>query len=80
MDGTMTGETIDVCPNCDSAAVRVHANGKFKDPTDTGPKYGCITCGSRFEEPNRRGRKHNGHGLSGLARRLHDADVDEVGP
>lgn len=73
-------DTVAACPECDAASVSINAPGGYAD-VPTGKRYRCATCSARFDEYVERERKGVGGGtVSGLAKRLSDADPDEVGP
>lgn len=73
----MTRE-ITACPDCDSPSVTLRAGTDFGGRPYHGPgQYRCEDCGARFDEPITR-EARTGHGLGGLAQRLHDADADDV--
>ena len=69
----MSAETA-ACPHCDRAPVDV-ITGSLSTSPDAA--YRCHSCGRHFDEPVRRPRR-SGKSLTGLAKRLYEADVDEV--
>lgn len=71
--------TVKACPNCDGARLQTIVGGQPKDPVGTDPDatHWCPDCGDTVvaveRESYRRGTpKH------GLAKRLFDADADEL--
>lgn len=69
--------TIEVCPHCDSSSIRwKNARSQFSFGDDK--PYTCIDCGATFEGPSERERRGDG-ARQGLAKRLMDANPDDVG-
>jgi len=72
------GETVTACPECDNARIRrrnpSHASSR---PSQT-HKWACMECGAHFDEPVERPMQTPG-GRRGLAKRLLEADPDDVG-
>ena len=76
---------VDACPECDSTQIERRV-GDPRAPGGRGeapprlPKWGCGVCGAAFDTPvTRPSRRTPGGGLNhGLAKRLADADPDEV--
>lgn len=63
---------VAACPECEAAAVQT------RDSSPTRDRYRCGRCGASFDTFDVRERR--GHdGLSGMARRLLEADPDDVG-
>lgn len=71
----MSEHLVLACPECDKGGVRRRFPDSPNSTSET--KYYCHRCGNRFDEPVERPSKQPG-GLSGLARRLHDADREEA--
>lgn len=67
------GETISICPECGSADLRRRSRGDRQ--------YYCGLNGHVFPEPDTREREYSDdfYGLDGLAKRLLEADPDDVG-
>jgi transposase-like protein len=71
----MTDDTLDACPACDSARIRINATKREKARA---PTYRCKDCNATFDDPTTRERQ-GGARLSGLAKALAEADPDAVG-
>jgi len=71
----MTDDTIDACPACDSARIRINATKREKADA---PTYRCKDCNTTFDDPATRTRQGDAR-LSGLAKELFEADADAVG-
>jgi len=69
-------DEVDACPNCNRASIAANSNNPFGGP-NAGTKYTCQKCYHKFDTPVTRERQHES-GLAGVARRLADADPDEV--
>jgi len=63
------------CPECDSAHIV-----PIKDTRRGGTKWRCKECTERFREATHRESKRDlgSRGVSGLAKELHDAELDEL--
>jgi len=72
-------ETIVACPECDASDVYRRTFSVSSDATDE-HTYRCQQCCFRFDEPTQRERKTSGISVNKetLARRLREADADEV--
>jgi len=79
LEGGPMSKMILACPECDSSDVYRRTFSVSSHPTD-GARYRCQSCCARFDEPTRRARKTSGPSINKgtLARRLMDADADEV--
>mgnify|MGYP002761681963 FL=1 len=79
LGGEPMSEMILACPECDSSDVYRRTFSVSSHPTDDA-RYRCQSCCARFDEPTRRARKTSGPSINKgtLARRLMDADADEV--
>jgi len=71
------GDEIAVCPECDTGGIGVASPGGMQYDEPAGKRYYCPKCGAKFEEFKTRDRRGD-TSLYGLARRLADADPDEV--
>jgi transposase-like protein len=75
----MTGDTVRVCPECDTPDIRVRPGGYNSSTHRVGAaRWRCKDCGATFDEPAERPSNHAHAGLSGLARDLADADPDDL--
>ena len=78
----MTDRTVFACPECDTASVH-HNNlvdsGRDYEREVSGDEWRCHECGATFNDGVEREAKQPGDTPRGLARRLADADPDEVG-
>lgn len=72
----MSRGTVEACPECDAARVRL-LTSRVADVDETHPRYRCATCGNRFNEPHTRPSKNNSPGVSGSQKTLWQADPDE---
>lgn len=70
-------EEIPVCPECGHSGIHANRVSGYRDYGDV-KKYGCHGCYAKFDEPDHRERERECP-LSGLARKLADADPDDVG-
>lgn len=70
-------ETIEVCPECDSASIHI-LTPRRSDVGPDRPRYRCKDCNHHFTHPVRRPRRQHGRGLSGHAGTLKDADPDDI--
>jgi hypothetical protein len=68
---------IAVCPECDTGGIGLASPGGMQFDEPAGKRYWCPKCGAKFDEFVSRERKSD-TALYGLARRLADADPDEV--
>jgi hypothetical protein len=69
---------VAVCPECDRTTIERRNPGWFGRATSD-HRWACWACGARFDDPNRRASRSNGtHSLTGLAKRLHDAEPDDI--
>lgn len=75
-------ETITACPECDSAAIRTRNTRSVHSTSDDHRRYDCKNCGHKFNEPQRRERRHTGsiNGDTGAAALLNadPSDFDDV--
>jgi hypothetical protein len=74
-------DSIEACPECDSPQIEVRPGGYRSLPYRVGEeRYCCEACGARFDDPVRRARKQPGENRSGTARRLVEADPNDLVP
>ena len=60
----MTDETIEACPRCDSARLKMNCVGGMKThATPTNGRYRCNECGHYFDTPEE--REPEGHRNTG---------------
>lgn len=71
-------EQIDVCPNCSSPRYHVNRDSDHRGGAEAAGKYRCKECSTPFEDPDSRERRSTGETRNGLAKRLADADPDDV--
>ena len=73
----MSNDTITVCPQCDSAALRHRTGGSmFREPSEH--KHRCKDCGHEFDNPNRReSQLEDSHTPETILKRL-GVDPDEA--
>jgi hypothetical protein len=72
-----TTKTIKACPECDCSRL-YHRQPKARGPGSE-PGYVCDECGHRFTNAVERDSHTGCNAGHGLARRLEQADPDEVG-
>ena len=70
-------DEIAVCPECDTGGIGVASPGGMQYDEPAGKRYWCPKCGAKFDEFETRERRGD-TALYGLARKLSDADPDEV--
>lgn len=71
----MSGDEIEVCPECDSARINVNVQtNRYGNSAET--KHRCRDCGSQFDEPAMRPVKHQNDTRHGLAAKLSDPDTE----
>jgi len=69
-------ETVHVCPECDAASMQRNTQTPRGNQNTT--KWRCGDCGFKTDEPViRKKRGTHGNTVSGLAKKLLDADPDE---
>jgi predicted RNA-binding Zn-ribbon protein involved in translation (DUF1610 family) len=69
--------TVRCCPECGDVHIHRRTPKLWGTPDDAAD-YHCAACGADVDEVDRRPRYHN-PGLNGLAKRLAEADPDDVG-
>jgi Arc/MetJ-type ribon-helix-helix transcriptional regulator len=75
------GGQVQACPACDRAGNVYRRNGAARGPDGrVDAMYYCTRCGADFDAPAEKPRPRRGGHTSGLARKLEDADLDEVLP
>lgn len=69
---------VTACPHCDSSNIynRRFTDNRREERRDL--RWYCRNCQENFAEPNKRDSRGNGS-RSGLAKRLLEADPDEIG-
>lgn len=75
-------EEIEACPSCDSATITKHTGGMHR-PVEPDSRFRCRDCGTQFDEPVVRERRHPGPNpgnLSAGGRALLEADPDDFDP
>ena len=72
-------DTVQACPECDTANFKVRADSMQSTPRqgDSDARYVCMDCGARFDEPVRRERRGAG-GRHGTAKLLADAEPGDL--
>ena len=70
-------DEIAVCPACDTGGIGLASPGSIQHDEPAGKRYWCPSCGAKFDEFETRERKHP-TSRQGLAKKLVDADPDEV--
>lgn len=65
--------TVAACPECDCASIVRQSTTPRGDGA-----YRCPACNHLFDEPIERESQSPTDSLTGLPKRLHDADPDEV--
>lgn len=71
-------EMVSACPHCNTHRISVNSGGSMSSNKDA-PPFRCRECHEGFDEPNHRPpRTAQSRAPSGLARRLLEADPDEV--
>ena len=73
-DATEEPDITTACPACN------HTGINRRTGHHTGARWKCQRCADTFDTPTRRQRSAVGNEPRGLAKRLSDADPDEVGP
>lgn len=70
---------VNCCPHCGSTQTHTRS-GHWADRRvkSTIKRWWCTACKSEFNTPNRRKAQNTGHQRKGLARKLIEADPDEV--
>ena len=66
------------CPECDASTVRTLSPGSMAGPDVDSANYQCHSCSATFDEFVVRELKHTTNTQSGLAKKLLDADPDDV--
>jgi transposase-like protein len=66
-------DTVDACPECDSASFTRRSRGFSAVPRQSDARYQCSDCGAYFDDPVERERRGTAP-LKGLARDLDKAD------
>lgn len=77
-DAVADNETA-ACPECDASTVRTLSPGSMTGPEKDISRYQCWTCDASFDEFIVRERRGHSNSQSGLAKKLLEADPDEVG-
>ncbi|MFC6825623.1 hypothetical protein [Halopelagius fulvigenes] len=79
MSRPVTGKgEVRACPECNETQVRRRPGGISSDPPSEAEAYYCDRCQATFREPKIRPIQE-GPVRYGLARKLADADPDDVG-
>jgi len=68
---------VAACPGCDSASIEVRTPSNMRTNGDDTYRYYCPDCGTGYDEYVTRERRRGSY-VSGMAKRLSDADPDEV--
>ena len=69
---------VAACPECDASTVRTLSPGSMAGPIDDSANYQCHSCSATFDEFVVRESNGRRNTQSGLAKKLLDADPDEV--
>jgi DNA-directed RNA polymerase subunit RPC12/RpoP len=71
-------DEVAACPECDATQLRSNDGDSMVGPRVTSTAYSCNACSAHFDEPVVRKRQSSGGPKRGLAKKLYDADPDEV--
>lgn len=76
----MADDTVQACPECEKSQIRVRRPNHPHSKPHVDGRWHCNTCGARFDEPITRPSDGVMGTIphSGLARKLLDADPDDV--
>jgi len=75
----LADDEVAACPNCDVAALATGSRDDPASPHRSDTRYRCKNCGASIDALCVRERKPQGGRQYGLARKLLEADADEVG-
>jgi hypothetical protein len=71
-------DEVAACPECEATTVRTNAPGSIAGPEKDICRYQCWTCDACFDAFDVRETRGANNTQSGLAKRLLEADADEV--